>query len=195
MNEARTTYNVSQPRRPLCKHLSQNPRRRNLAVTGSGTLLANALVAHIICIIQIAARHKRCHTQTQMERWPILRKTERPGKLSLSLGYSHSSSTSGTTQRWRQFRQKESSCYTMPPCGLEAGHRRCRGSCHPHLLAAFSSTLEMEVTGSSKMRPHGVRHHNPNFYHHQNLESESATRDNLVSLRKSKTTINSNASF
>jgi hypothetical protein len=182
LNEARTTYTVSQPRRPLCKHLSQNPRRRNLAVTGSGTLLPNALVTHIICIIQIAARHKRCHSQTQMERWPILRKTERPGKLSLSLGYVRNHTKVAAV----------SAKGIMPPCG----HRRCRGSCHPHLLlAAFSSTLEMEVTGSSKMRPHGVRHHNPNFYHHQNLESESAARDNLVSLRESRTTINSNASF
>lgn len=151
--------------------------------------LVKALVPHIICIIQTAAQQKRTHIQTQMGRCPILRTSERPGELSLNWKYSHNSGyvTGGGNL------PESIAVFGMPPCDLEGRHRRSRGTCYLHLLlAVFSYTLEMQVTGSSKMWLSPTW---PN--HHEKMESETGKKPGFDSSIKDWTKIlfGSNANF
>ena len=81
----------------------------------------------------------------------------------------------------------------MPPCDLEGRHRRSRGTCYLHLLlAVFSSTLEMQVTGSSKMWRLPTW---PN--HHEKMESETGKKPGFDSSIRDSTKIlfGSNVNF
>lgn len=150
--------------------------------------LAKALVPHIISIIQTAAHQKRTHIQTQMGRCPIPRKSERPGELSLNWKYSHKSGyvTGGGNLA------KSIALFGMSSCDLEGRHRWSRGTCYFHLLlAVFSSTLEMQVTGSKMWR-------SPTWPNHQQkMESETGKKPGFDSSIKdcTKTFFGSNANF
>jgi len=83
--------------------------------------------------------------------------------------------------------------FGIPPCDLEGRNRRARRTCFLHLLlSVFSSTLEMQVTGSSKMWKPPTR---PN--HHEKIESETGKKPGFDSSIKDCTKIffDSNASF
>jgi len=150
--------------------------------------LAKAFVPHIICIIQTTGHQKRTHIQTQMGRCPIVQKSERPRELSLNWRYSHKSGyvTGGGNLA------KSIALFGMPPYDLEGRHRRSRGTCYLHLPAVFSSTLEMQVTGSSIMWRSPTR---PN--RHEKMESETGKKPGFDSSIKDCTKIffGSNASF
>jgi len=146
-------------------------------VAGSEMGLVKVLVPHIICIIQTAAQQKRTHIQTQMGRCPIVRKSERPGELSLIWKYSHNSgyvTGSGNLP-------ESIAVFGMPPCDLEAPTVP-RNLLPPSSSCCFFFTLEMQVTVSSKMWRSPTR---PN--HHEKMELKQAR--NLVSIRQLKTAL------
>ena len=124
-----------------------------------------------------------------MGRCPILRKSERPGELSLNCKYSYNSGyvTGGGNLA------KSIALFGMPPRDLEGRDRRSRGTCYLHLLLAFfSSTLEMQVTGSSKMWRSPTRTH-----HHEKMESATGKKPGFDSSIKDCTKIffGSNVNF